>query len=250
MFNETESSTYKLVCKSVKRRLLPAAKVRRIDLIGTSGVYDFDNDGNEYSMCALTMKIQYIGDTYEELRSRARSIAAWLSTGTWAKLRIHDEDDKYYLAKVTEEIDLESLWESGSADIVFDCQPFAYSVTEASEEFAATDTVAHPFTNPGTRLINFKSPPGSKFQIKVVGSWTTLSLTMSGKTLNYTESGSGTLIFDNVEMECKLGSTNKFGVLTGDIDTFLKIVPGANTLTVDGTGLSVTVTIDYIPMWM
>lgn len=257
IFNEIESSTFNLVCKSVKRPLLPAVKVRRVELAGISGVYDFDDEGTEYGMRPLTMKIQYIGTSYEELRTRARSIAAWLSTNAWAKLRIHDEDDKYYLAKVTEEIDLESLWESGSADVVFDCQPFAYSVTEASEDFAAsanasetTCTVAHNFTNPGTRLINFKSPPGSKFQIKVVGSWMTLSLTMSSKTLNYTESGSGTLIFDNVEMECKLGSTNKFGVLTGDIDTFLKIVPGANTLTVAGTGLSVTVTINYIPMWM
>ena len=250
IFNEVESSTFKLVCKSVKRPLLPAVKVRRVELTGISGVYDFDDDGNEYSMRPLVMKIQYIGTSYEELRSRARSIAAWLSTSTWAKLRIHDEDDKYYLAKVTGEIDLDSLWESGAADIEFDCQPFAYSVDEEVEEFEVDGLTNHAFINPGTRLINYKSPQGSKSKITIVGAWTTLSLSMNGKTLNYPEAGNGTLIFDNIEMECTLGGVNKFSVLTGDVDTFLKVIPGDNTLTINGTGLDLDVTVEYIPLWI
>ncbi len=250
IFNEVESSSFNLVCKSVKRPLLPAVKVRRVELTGISGVYDFDKDGNEYDMRSITMKIQYIGTSYEELRTRARQIAAWLSTATWAKLRIHDEDDKYYLAKVTEEIDLDSLWESGTADIEFDCQPFAYSVDEKVEEFEVHDLLNYEFTNPGTRLIDYKSPQGSKSKITIIGAWTTLSISMNGKTLNYPEAGNGTLIFDNIEMECTLDGANKFSVLTGDIDTFLKIVPGDNTLTVDGTGLNLNVTIEYIPLWI
>jgi len=250
IFNEIESSSFNLVCKSVKRPLLPSAKVRRVELPGISGVYDFDDEGTEFTMRPLTMKIQYIGTSYEELRSRARSIAAWLSTNTWAKLRIHDEDDKYYMAKVTSEIDLDSLWESGSADIEFDCQPFAYSVTEVSHEFVTLVSKNEAFTHPGTRLINYRSPQGSKFRIKVVGSWTTLSLGLNGKSLTYNEVGSGTLIVDNVEMQCTLGGVNKFNTLGGDIDTFLKVVPGANTLAFGGTGLDVTVTIEFIPLWL
>lgn len=250
VFNEVESSEFNLVCKSVKRPLLPAVKVRRVELLGISGVYDFDADGNEYDMRSITMKIQYIGTSYEELRTRARDIAAWLSTSTWGKLRIHDEDDKYYLAKVTEQIDLESLWQSGSADVVFDCQPFAYSVQEEVKTFEVNALTNYNFVNPGTRLINYRSPQGSKSRIRVVGSWTTLSLTMNGETLNYTQAEDGTLIFDNVEMECALGDVNKFSVLTGDIDTFLKIIPGNNTLTVNGTDLSLNVTIEYIPLWV
>ena len=251
IFNDVESDDFNLVCKSVKRPLLPAVKVKRVELSGTSGVYDFDTYDTEYSMRSITMKIQYIGTSYEELRSRARSISSWLSTNTWSKLRIHDEDDKYYLAKVTEEIDLGSLWEAGTADIVFDCQPFAYSVNEGVEEIIEiTSLTNHDFNNPGTRLIDYKSPQGSKFKIILDGSWSTLSLTMNGKTLNYPESGSGILIFDNVEMECTLGEVNKFSVLTGDIDTFLKIIPGDNTLTINGTSLNLDATIEYIPLWI
>ena len=248
VFNGVESSQFNLVCKSVKRPLLPPVKLRRVELLGISGVYDFDD--NEYDMRPITMKIQYIGTSYQELRTRARSIAAWLSTTTWGKLRIHDEDDKYYLAKVTEQIDLESLWQSGSADIKFDCQPFAYSVQEEVKTFEVNALTNYNFVNPGTRFINYRSPQGSKSRIIIVGSWTTLSLTMNGKTLNYTQAGDGTLIFDNVEMECALGGDNKFSILTGDIDTFLKIIPDNNTLTVNGTDLSLNVTIEYIPLWV
>lgn len=247
-FNNVESSMFDLVCRSIKRPLLPAVKVRRIEPVGVSGVYDIDE--NEYAMRRVSMGIAYIGTSYPELRTRARSIAAWLSIGTWSKLIINDEPDKYYLAKVTDEIDLKSLWESGTAEITFDCQPFAYSVTEEVESVVLTTTGTLEFTNLGTRTINRKSPQGSEFKIEVAGSWTTLTLSMNGKTLNYPVSGTGTLVIDNVEMEAHLDAVNKYGVVTGDVDTFLSLVPGDNTLTIGGTGINATVTIKYIPLWL
>lgn len=247
-FNNIESSAYSLVCKSVKRPLLPAVKVRRIEPVGVSGVYDFDE--NEYAMRTVNMGVAYVGTDYTELRTRARSIAAWLSVGAWSKLIINDEPDKYYLAKVTDEINLKGLWEAGIAEITFDCQPFAYSVTEVVESVVLAAPGTKAFTNLGTRVINRKSPQGSKFTIEVAGSWTTLSLAMNGKTLNYPVAGTGTLVVDNVEMEAYLDAVNKYGVVTGDVDTFLSLIPGANTLTVGGTGINATVTIKYIPLWL
>ena len=248
-FNNVESEGFNLVCKSVKRPLLPAVKIKRIELPGSSGVYDFS--GHEYEMRQVTMKIQYIGTSYEELRTRARSIAGWLCNPTWSKLILNDEPDKYYLAKVTDEIDLESLWESGSADVVFDCQPFAYAVTEVDLTTTATDAKDYVITNAGTREINYRSPQGSKFLISVTGSFDTLSLSLNGKTINYTEAvASGTVIFDNIEMECTLGGVNKFAKLTGDIDSFLNLLPGNNTLSIAGTGLNISVNIKFIPLWI
>lgn len=247
-FNNIESETFDLVCKSVKRPLLPSVKTSRVDMVGKSGVYDFD--GCEYNIRTMTIKIQYIGTDYEELRTRARQIAAWLSTPNWVKLVMNDEPDKYYLAKITSEIDLDSLWESGKADISFDCQPFAYSITEKTTSQAVTSSGTIPVVNTGTRLIDFKSPYGSKFIIKAVGSWTKIAFSMNGKTITYNEAGSGELILNNVEMECKLGTTNKFGVLTGDIDHFLKLLPGTNQLSVGGTAVNATVSVIFIPMWI
>jgi len=246
-FNTVESSYYSLVCKSVKRPLLPAVKVKRIELPGTSGAYDFP--GNEYSLRTVTMKIAYIGTSYQELRSRARSIAAWLSTSTWAKLILNDEPDKYYLARVTNDIDLDSLWESGTADVVFDCQPFAYAVTDQEPSFIISGTTVCNFTNPGTRVINNNSPQGSKFKIEVAGTFTDMALTINGKSLIYGEPINGFLVIDNIEMTAFLGSTNKFSVLSGAIDTFLSINAGANALTIGGTTLNVTMTVKYTPLW-
>lgn len=247
-FNNIESESFKLVCKSVKRPLLPSVKSNRVEMLGKSGVFDFSE--HEYGLRKVTMRIQYIGTDYTELRTRARQIAAWLSTATWAKLILNDEPDKHYLAKVTDEIDLESLWESGKADISFDCQPFALSNTEVSSIFSATGTVNQVINNPGTRLTNFRSPQGSKFSIKADGSWTKITFAMNGNTITYNEAGSGELILDNVNMTATLSGVNKFGVLTGDVDSFLKMLPGANTLTVSGTGINVTVTVTLIPLWI
>jgi predicted phage tail component-like protein len=249
-FNSVASGDFGLVCKSVKRPLLPAAKVKRVDLSSTSGAYDFTD--NEYSLRLVTMRIAYIGTSFEEMRSRARDIAAWLSTSTWAKLVINDEPDKYYLAKVTDEIDLTSMWEAGEAEINFDCQPFAYSVDE-EEELYEDITSQHvcEFTNPGTREINYRSPQGSKSLITITGSWSSLSFAMNGKTLTYGHSASSkTLIIDNILMEATLDGSNVFGYLGGSLDDFLPIIPGANSLTVNGTGLNIDVTVTYIPLWI
>ncbi len=247
-FNNIESDSFNLVCKSVRRPLLPAVKNKRVEVPSVSGVYDFDY--HEYGLRSVNMRVAYIGADYNELRSRARDIADWLSVSSWAKLIIHDEPDKYYLAKVTGQVDLQTFFEAGVAEIAFDCQPFAYGVTESVVAFTTTGAKNEIFSNPGSRMINYRSPYGSKFMIKVTGSWTTLTLTMNGKTLNYTASGSGTAIVDNIEMEVTLGGVNKFSVLTGDIDTFLHLLPGNNTLAVSGTGLNISVAIEFIPMWI
>lgn len=247
-FNGIESSNFNLVCKSIQRPLLPAVKTKRIDMIGLSGVFDFSN--TEYSLRNVTMSITYIGTDYTELRSRARSIAAWLSSDAWVRLIINDESDKYYLAKVTEHIDFNSLWESGSAEIVFDCQPFAYSVNEQLITFPVTTLTNRSFTNVGTRVINNKSPVGSKYNLRITGSWTSITFTSNANALTFSRAGTGTLIIDNINMEVRLNGVNAFSDIFGDIDTFLRIVPGPNILTVNGTALNITVNIEYVPLWI
>lgn len=250
IFNDIDSEQFNLICKSIKRPLLPARKNKDLEVDGVSGAYDFGDD--DYELRKITMQCSYLGESFQELRSRARSIAAWLSTPTFAPLIINDEQDKYYLAKVNDELDLDSFLESGTVDVEFDCQPFAFSVDESSLIFEnITGSHTGNITHPGTRKINYRSQKGSKFLITVIGSWTTISFTLNGQTLNFTESGSSTtLIIDNIDMTAYKGSTPKFNKLTGDIDTFLKIIPGINTFSISGTGLNCTVKVDFIPLWI
>lgn len=271
VYNGIKSSKFNLVCKSVSRPMLPTIRPRTVQIYGKSGVIDYG--GGDYNTRQITMHIAYIGKNYTELRHRAREIAAWLTSKQWARLIINDEPDKYYLARVINGINLDAMQRLGQADITFECQPFAYMCTSTgsdptwdeadfpwitdipwnmvqSYQFSATGTTNYTFEHPGTQEIGCYSPQGSKFDIIVSGSWTTLELTLNGKTLEYTESGSGLLVIDNVDMEVKLDGANKLSKLDGDVDSFLSVVPGENTIEISGTGLNVTVTIDFTPIWL
>jgi hypothetical protein len=68
-FNDIESDIFDLVCKSIKRPLLPAVKVKRVDLSGSSGVYDFDD--HEYSLSPIRMRIAILVRT---MRSYAQGL--------------------------------------------------------------------------------------------------------------------------------------------------------------------------------
>lgn len=270
-YNGIDSSVYGIICKSVSRPLLPAIRPRTAIINGRSGVYDFG--GGYYETRQITMHIFYAQSNLYGLRSKAREIAAWLTSSTWARLIIGDESDKYYAARVVNGVDFKSLLATGEADITFECQPFAYMVIDTSGDytwedadfswlteipwlmdtgyvFTATGAKEFTFINPGTCNIGNDSPQGSKFDIVVNGSWTTLELTLNGKTIEYTASGSGTLTIDNVDMTVVLGGTNKLSEMDGDIDSFLRVIPGENTIEIDGTGIDVTVTIDFTPMWL
>lgn len=125
-YKGVSSSTFNLVCKSVKRPLLAALKSNVIKIPGSSNVYD--PGGSNYDLMNLTMKIQYLGTNFYELRTRAQAIANWLRGGTWGKLFITGEPG-YYVCKIEEEIDLDTIVDqtpSGEADITFVCLPFLY----------------------------------------------------------------------------------------------------------------------------
>lgn len=128
------SIDFDLVCKSISRPLLPSLKSNLLNIGTVSGATDFG--GTEYDLRTVVMRIQYIGQLdivtgwpseFYELRTRARQIAAWLGGGTWERLIISGEDDKYYLAKIEDAVDLDTFFEYGEADITFTCQPFACS---------------------------------------------------------------------------------------------------------------------------
>jgi len=248
-YKDIDSSTYGVYFRSVVRPLLPQIRTKSININGTSGSYDFGD--NEYANIQVRIRIVYIPTNYIERKQKAREIAAWLSSNIWQKLILGDEPDKYYLARVYGQVDLDPLMASGEAEVAFECQPFSYSVEESSFSFSTAAATNYSFENLGTRKISYKSPQGSIFIITINGSWTTVSISLNGNALNYTEAVvSGELVIDNIEMEAALGGINKFNALDGDIDTFLSVIPGENVLSVSGTNLNIDVTIDFIPMWL
>lgn len=272
-FNGKWSNEFNLICKSVNRPLLPAIRPRMIEVYGRSGVIDYG--GGDYATRLITMHIAYKGKNFIELRSRARNIAAWLNVGNWSRLVFDDEPDKFYFARIISNIDFETINRVGEADIIFECQPFAYMVVDTSldptweeadflwatdlpintidsYQFSATGNTSFVFNNPGTVIINKNSPQGSKSDIIVTGIWTNISISLNGSTLTFSEPSvtNKSLVINNVNMEITLNGANKLSKLSGDIDSFLSIVPGDNTINISGTGVNVNVLLDFTPAWL
>lgn len=270
-YKSIHSSTYGVYWKSGARPLMPPMIPKTI-LTGASGVYDFGN--NNYNTVKISGNIAFLPTDAIERKQKAREIAAWLSSSKWERLIFGDEPDKFYNARVYGQINLESLVTTGEATITFECQPFAYMVVDTGDDltwdeadfpwitdipwdmsdsytFTATSATNCVFDNPGTKSTNYKSPQGSKFDIVITGTFTTLTLSLNGNTLNYTEAvANGTLTINNVNMEVDLGGSNKLSRVTGDLGEFLEAIPGSNTLAVSGTGLNISIVIDLIPEWI
>ena len=271
-YKSIHSSVYGVYFKTIKRPLMSPIIPKLVSINGSSGSYDFGD--NDYGNVSIEVKIAYIPTSFIERKQRARQIASWLNSTTWQKLIFGDETDKYYLARVQGQVDLDALIVVGEANISFICQPFAYRVIDTSDDltwdeadfpwitevpwvmdegfkFTVTSPGIFGFDNTGTKEINFRSPQGSKFDIRINGSFTTLSLALNGKILNYNQAvASGLVTIDNVNMEVDFDGINKLNVISGDIATFLTTIPGNNILNVTGIDLNVEVIIDFVPMYL
>lgn len=269
-FANIHSSEYELYVRSDNRTITPSPRKKSIIIPEKHGTIDFYN--NAYDVRNITMHLSLVKKTMEDLRQQARDIAEWLTKD--GILIFDDEPDKAYRAKVYHNIDIEEIGAYGKSKATFTCQPFAYMVVDTGEDltwdeadfpwmtdipwnmvdsyrFKTTLNRSFTFNNPGTKEINFRSPQGSKFNIIITGSWATLTLILNNKQLSYNQAvNNGTVIIDNVEMEVDYNGVNKLNVVSGDLATFLEVLPGNNTLNVTGTGLNITVTIDFSPMWL
>ena len=130
---------FQVIAKSVDRPILPSMRKREMAIPGKHGTYSFD--GNTYDSRIISILIQYIGATFNDLRLRARDIAAWLSQTSYKELIFSDEPDKYYLAKIYDPASLENFFRLGKSEIHFDCQPFALYVVTSAEDVYLNDGV-------------------------------------------------------------------------------------------------------------
>lgn len=130
---------FQITCTSADRPTLPVKRKREIAIPGKQGSYDFG--GDTYSNRVISVAIQYVGASFNDLRLRARDIAAWLSKMSYRKLIFSDEPDKYYLAKIYSAVGLEYLLKVGRATIQFECQPHALYVVTSAEDVDLDDDV-------------------------------------------------------------------------------------------------------------
>ena len=143
-FNGIHSNTYEVVVKSKNRQILPATNDVYLEIPGRAGSYLIPREVKDRTIeveCAL------VRDSLEELRMAMRDISAWLNTRSKVQLIFDDEPDKYYLAKLSTQIDITQTYTLGQFTLIFRCEPYAYSITPKTQNFIADSLT---ITNAGT----------------------------------------------------------------------------------------------------
>lgn len=120
-FNNKHSSDLGVIFKSQNRTIIPAKRKNQYYVTGKDGYVDYGDETFENRF--ITVDINLLTNNMADLRVKARDVAYWLSGS--GNLIFDDENDKAYVAKVFEAIDLEQLTTTGKSTIVFECEPFA-----------------------------------------------------------------------------------------------------------------------------
>lgn len=259
-FNNIHSSQFNAYLKSKNRMTLPARRKREIAIPGKDGTYDFG--GNTFDNKVIEVQLTLNENSLYELRRKARQIAAWLSTSVRQPLIFDDEPDKYYLAKVYDSISPEEIADTGIVSVKFECEPFAYLLVSTAEEITWGSNISwgsdvtwgnssnYTFSISSPKEIMVDNPGTYKLRpvIVITGSFSSISISVNGKTFNYTEAVSNeTVTINNAKYTVKKGSVNKLNISAGD---FLELNPGENDITVSGADLNCTITIDFKPLYL
>ena len=141
-----------------------------------------------------------------------------------------DENDKYYIYKIIEQIDYERLLKFKTASVTFHVQPFKYPITNTPITLSGTTTVA----NSGNVI--------SKPLITLSGSGTVTISLNSNQIFSIDMSDISTITIDTEKLEAYNQNTgallNRY--VTGDYEAF-KLNTGNNTVTLGGTVSTATI---------
>jgi predicted phage tail component-like protein len=248
-FNGVLASSLNLVPKYTNRTILPQMNQKQKVLLKRDGFYDYGD--NYFKERIISVEFSFKISDYNLIKNTLRDIAAWLYTTEQKELYFTDEYDKYYLARVYHSIDWEEATALGKFSVDFFCQPWAFSSTTTSTQTTGITSISTiDFYNDGNKNISLSSSQGAYSLITIYGSYDDISLSLNGYDLASTASvTTKTIEIDNVNLTIENNSTNDLSNWYGDFDTFLKIIPRENTLTIDGTNLNVDVTIEFRQEW-
>lgn len=261
-FNSKNSySDIGLTMKSDNRNLLPEMEKRELKIPGKHGTWDFGR--NTYRKRQITVTFSYLAENRTDARIKARRIAQWINNPIASELWFDDEADKVYIARVYDPIDPDEIVNDLEFKVTFDCQPIADCKYLASEIILDTDIILdgtdirlddeYVFTV--TNAMSFEVNNFGTFEVRPVisiyGSFTTFSININGKQLNYNEAiSNATVEIDNENYTIEKGAVNKIGICTGALNTFLDLQPGINTIAVDGSNLNCTVSFIFKPKYL
>lgn len=227
-----KSAEFKIVSKSIDRSLLPRRRVNKVEIPGKDGAIDLGE--NTYENRQIKVHIAFREKDHPLLRKKAREIASWLSSERYEKLVFEDEPDKYYLARIYNDISFTNWFKVGEADLIFDCKPFAYS----EERHITVDNITSwrevEIENNGT----YKTFP----LIEITGTADSITFASNGGSFAVSNISQRTII-DCEKQLCYTfdGLNQKVNKLKDFTGKFIVLEPGSLKIMVSGVGLNVNI---------
>lgn len=201
----------------------PERNIQYIEVPGRSGSLKVDD--TTYKDILIPIQCRFKD---EQVPEHADLIKPWLDSGE-GQLILSNQPDKYYLALVSEQVDInQELQAFGKFLVNFRCRPFKYAIDNG----VISLTVPGSITNPGT----VTSEP-----ILLITGDGDITLTINGLDIQLT-GVSGSITLDSVLKDAYKDTLLQNSLMNGDFPVF---VPGENTISWMGAVTSVLIT----PFW-
>lgn len=211
-FKGISSDNFNIIVNSLPPISKPAMRVEETEIDGVDGII-FEDLG--YESYEKKIKITITKNNVDE-------IIKWLNGE--GDLVLSNEPNKYYKAKVIEQIDFENLIKYEPVEVTFRVQPFKYEYGEEIVTTLTEDITEISVENLGNCI--------SKPIIKITGSGT-INFILNGNSLfNYTfPEEENEVTIDSQKQDAYLGITLKNRNMLGEFPTF---EIGENIITWDG----------------
>lgn len=219
------------------------------------GEYDFGADTGPRQLpleCAFMERNSY------QLQQRVSALAAHLVDGDGRPrtmpLIFANQPDRQYMVRLSGQLPINRMAGLGTFSLpMIAYDPFAYSTYESDDINVDTPVLVdtpisvdaaynYALTSQTTLAIDNFGGLNVKPVIEIVGSFTTLSLTVGGVVTTYNAAMSGTLILDFQRSTVRIGSTN---VLLNTNARFGQLPPGISAVIVAGTGINIAMSIKF-----
>jgi len=138
-----------LIVARVRRKLLGKTRAVMREVAGRTGAWQFGEKRGLKTIIlecsAITEKDGNSNPFPIPRREFLTRLAAWVDKEGFRKLVISDEPDRYYLATLVGEPDLDEWRDLSKFDLEFGAEPYPYEDAISNTAFSVTDNVAHPF---------------------------------------------------------------------------------------------------------
>lgn len=257
-FNNQISSDLEIIINKIRRPILPALRPKKLTVGSMDGAWDFGNNKRE----EITISIDCTIPNPLDKTALHRLIAKWLSIKSY--LIISDEPDKYYIGRIYDVVSEDVDGPIGTFTLEFICDPFAYDTTSSTDEVLLGDDIPLgsdiTLGNSNNYMFNITAPDDVIIEnvgtrdirptIIINGSLDNITVAINGKSLTYSSPiSSNILIIDGENYNVEVDMVNKLSEITGDIDDFLTLYPGNNTVTITGSNLNCTVQFEFRPRY-